>query len=58
MEEYIAKVLKGINGGHKSDINDLEKNINKFFQHNKFTQEKLKVFETYFNRTFNKYHDN
>ena len=43
VEEYIAKVLKGINGGHKFDINDLEENINKFFQHNKFTQEKLKV---------------
>ena len=57
-EEYISKVLKGINGGHKFDVNKLVENINKFFLHNKFTKEKLKVFETYFNRTFNIYHDN
>ena len=57
-EEYISKMLKGINGGHQFDINRLDGNIDKFFQHNKFTKEKLKVFETYFNRTFNKYHYN
>ena len=57
-EEYITKMLKGTCGGHKFDINKLEEKINLFFNHNKFTKEKLKVFETYFNRTFNIYYHN
>ena len=57
-EEYITKMFKGLCGGHKFDINQLENNINFFFEHNKFTKEKLKVFETYFNRTFHIYNDN
>ena len=57
-EEYIAKLLKGICGGQKFNKNYLDQSINFFFLHNKFTKEKLKVFETYFNRTFELYHDN
>ena len=56
-EEYIAKMLKGACGGHKFNINHLEQKVNFFFLHNKFTKEKLKVFETYFNRTFDFYYD-
>ena len=55
-EEFINKFLKGINGGHKFNMDDLDKKIDEYFGLNKFSEEKLKVFENYFNRTFARYH--
>jgi len=57
-EEYITKILKGTCGGNKFDINRLDEYINSFFRYYKFTKEKLKIFEKYFNRTFNIYYNN
>ena len=56
VEECIQKIKRGFPG------NPVEKNIegrfDQFFRINKFTKEKLNVFEKAFNRTFYKYHDN
>ena len=49
-EEYCAKIKRGRCAGNKYDIND---RVNFFFNHNKFTKEKLKVFENCFNMSFN-----
>lgn len=48
-EEYVKKIRKGSPGGFKFDVNE---RVNLFFVHNRFTKEKLKVFEEAFNRTF------
>ena len=37
-------------------MDDLDKKIDEYFGLNKFSEEKLKVFENYFNRTFARYH--
>ena len=55
-EEYITKFLKGGCGGLKYNLENLEGTIQFYFKNNNFTEEKLKVFEKYFNRTFNVYH--
>ena len=48
-EEYITKILKGTPGGHPHNVDD---RIKIFFEYNKFSEEKLKIFENYFNRSF------
>ena len=48
-EEYVKKIRKGSPGGFKFDVNE---RVNLFFVHNRFTKEKLKVFEEAFNKTF------
>ena len=50
-EEYSAKIKRGYIGNIKFDINE---RVNFFFNHNKFTEEKLKVFENSFNMSFKK----
>ena len=52
-EEYVDKIKKGINGNMPLSE---EEGIDKFFQYNEFTEEKLKVFEQKLNKTFTKYH--
>ena len=49
-EEYCTKIIKGQTGKRPFDVND---RINKFFELNKFSEEKLKIFEQKFNRKFN-----
>ena len=49
-EEYANKIIRGYPGNHFEDIND---RVNLFFEHNTFSEEKLKVFEKKFNKTFN-----
>ena len=54
-EEYVTKVKRG----HPGNIYlQYEERVELFFNLNKFTDEKLKVFEKYFNQTFKKYHHN
>ena len=48
-EEYCVKMKRGSNEGKKYDFNQ---RVNLFFYHNKFTDEKLKVFENTFNMSF------
>ena len=48
-EEYCIKIKRGRTRGFKYDINE---RVNLFFYHNKFSEEKLKVFENMFNKTF------
>ena len=53
-EEYINKITRGdARGRHRS----IEKRIKDFFYRNKFTEEKLKLFETRLNMTFEIFHD-
>ena len=54
-EEYAEKIKLGLIEHPETDI---DSKIEEFFSLNKFTEEKLKVFETKFNRTFEKYHNN
>ena len=52
-EEYAKKIVRGYpNGYHEPP----EKRVDLFFNHNKFSKEKLKVFEDFFNMTFDKFH--
>ena len=51
-EEYCVKIKRGNNRGQKFD---LKERVNLFFYHNKFTYEKLKVFENTFNMSFKPY---
>ena len=51
-EEYCVKIKRGNNRGKKFD---LKERVNLFFYHNKFTYEKLKVFENTFNMSFKPY---
>jgi hypothetical protein len=51
-EEYSNKIKRGYPGNHFENIED---RIDLFFRHNKFTLEKLRVFEKKFNRTFEGY---
>ena len=52
-EEYINKIKRGnARGTNRS----LEKRIKDFFYRNKFTEEKLRLFETRLNMTFEKFH--
>ena len=48
-EEYCAKMKRG---GPRDEKYDLSKRVNMFFSHNKFTDEKLKLFENTFHRRF------
>ena len=48
-EEYVRKVKRCYAGRNDCDY---EERVRLFFIHNKFTEEKLKVFEKNFNRTF------
>ena len=50
-EEYIEKTKRGENGNLPYMI---EERIKLFFTHNKFSQEKLKLFEEKFNRSFSR----
>jgi len=52
-EEYINKITRGDARGRKRS---LEKKVNDFFYRNKFTEEKLHLFETRLNMTFEKFH--
>jgi len=49
-EEFCVKMKRGNNRGLKFDFNE---RVQLFFYHNKFTEEKLKLFENTFNRSFN-----
>ena len=49
-EEYCDKILRG---QPRNLAYQPEERVKLFFEHNKFSQEKLKVFEKKFNRTFN-----
>ena len=53
-EEYVGKITRGYAGNRYEPF---DQRINLFFIHNKFTQEKLKVFEKLLNQTFSRYHD-
>jgi len=48
-EEYITKILKGTPGGHPHNIDD---RVKIFFEYNKYSDEKMKIFENYFNKSF------
>ena len=50
-EEYINKLKRGEYGNREYNIID---RINKFFEYNNYTEEKLKMFAKAFNKTFNK----
>ena len=52
-EEYVRKAKRGYAGNRHPKY---EERVNVFFSHNKVTEEKVKVFEKYFNQTFPKYH--
>ena len=49
-EENCNKIIKGAPGNYKLDVNE---RVLKFFEINKFSEEKLKIFENKFNRTWN-----
>ena len=53
VEEYIKKIRRG---GNMNAIFDVDERIERFFSHNNFTEEKLKMFESAFNKTFFKFH--
>jgi len=53
-EEYVGKIKRGYAGNKYEPINE---RVNLFFTHNKFTKEKLEVFEKLLNHTFSRYHD-
>ena len=52
-EEYVNKIKRGYPGDHYPNP---ENNVKLYFSHNKFSKEKLKIFEDNFNMTFDKYH--
>ena len=54
-EEFVEKIKRG---SPENPPVDIDSKVEEFFSLNKFTQEKLKIFEVKFNRTFEKYHDN
>ena len=54
VEEYVKKIRRGNNRNFAYNI---EERIERFFSHNNFTEEKLKIFEKEFNRTFEKFHN-
>ena len=54
-EEYINKIKRGYPDDRYPEPSG---NVDLYFFHNKFTKEKLKLFEDVFNRTFFKYHQN
>ena len=53
-EEYIQKIKRGSNQNRVYNISDL---IKRFFEINDFTEEKLKIFEKAFNRSFEQFHN-
>ena len=53
-EEYADKIKRGYPGNHYEIVDE---RVDLFFRYNEFTKEKLKVFETKFNRTFSQYHN-
>ena len=48
-EEYIDKIVKGVPGNHPHNVYD---RIKLFFKYNKYSDEKMKIFENYFNKKF------
>ena len=48
-EEYITKILRGTPGGH---TNNVDYRVKLFFKFNKYSEEKMKIFENYFRRKF------
>ena len=48
-EEYIDKINKGTPGGFQ---NNVEERIRLFFEFNKYSDEKMEIFQKYYNRTF------
>lgn len=52
-DEYADKIRRGYPGNH---FENEDERVNLFFRHNKFTEEKLKVFEKKLNRSFDNYH--
>ena len=53
-EEYVNKIKRGYPGGYYPEVLN---RVNMYFFHNRFTKEKLKIFEDSFNMTFPKYHE-
>ena len=54
VEEYVKKIRRGNNRNFAYNV---EERIERFFSNNNFTEEKLKIFEKEFNRTFEKFHN-
>ena len=52
-EEFVNKIKRGYAGGNYPESSN---QVDLYFSHNKFTKEKLKIFEDSFNMTFPKYH--
>ena len=50
-EEYSVKIKIGAN---KNSPYDISERVKRFFKYNKFTEEKMKVFEKKLNKTFNR----
>ena len=49
-DEYADKVIRGHPGNQALDVND---RVKAFFYRNRFSKEKLEIFEKKFNRTIN-----
>ena len=56
VEEYVRKLIRG--SPCSRPLTDPDGSVNFYFSVNKFTEEKLKVFEKGLNRTFLKFHHN
>ena len=56
IEEYLNKIIK--RGVIQNQPFNITQAINKFFQINDFTEEKLKIFEKAFNKTFDQFRNN
>ena len=53
VDEYVNKIKRG---GNNNAVYDVNERIERFFSHNNFTEEKLKIFEKAFNKKFIKFH--
>ena len=56
IEEYLNKIIK--RGVIQNQAFNIIEAIHKFFQINNFTEEKLKIFENAFNKTFDQFRNN
>ena len=55
-EEYSLKLIRGEPKEKKNSLEEINRRIDRFFKHNKFTKEKLAIFEKKLNITLSKYH--
>jgi len=53
-EEYIQKIKRGSN---QNIVYNISESIKRFFEINDFTEEKIKIFEKAFNRSFEQFHN-